>query len=386
MNIADQETQFRMTFLKLGFNNEKSKVAKFDKDRINQRFEQISLPECGSIPLQSITLDEIRQRSKRVVAVVFKGVDLTVDSFEYELKQPIGPKVQEIAGRIATLSNGYSNGLITLEKVTDQILGLYKKASRKVSILEIPVEPEKGKHSMSGCIIKGPLMVGGDIDKMLEKTPVFMENILLGDKYDGLSVGTYVHEVTHGLLDRHKGVVENYYNNEMLSIFMEKVAVDFIDNSSDKMLLKCYEVFRLADVKRKLSELATCKEGSVDYLENMGYIQSSLYAGVLFDRYSKSNTQEKAKILAQVRSVLNGKIKLSNFIRNQQLSLEGEEVFDYIDKVEGYATELKQRRKTVEDFEVSKMSSPEARMKAVTKGDKITGALLPEENSQSIEG
>jgi hypothetical protein len=138
-------------------------------------------------------------------------------------------------------------------------------------------------------------------------------------------------------------------------------------------------------VKKLLGELDTYKEGSVDYKDALKYIQSSLYAGILFDRYSKANGAQKQIILEQIKSVLNGQTKLNDFIKNQQLSLEGEEVFEYIDKVEGYAAELRTRRKTELDFEDSEMSTPEMKMKAVSNGDKIASDLLPQENSQKKE-
>ena len=128
------------------------------------------------------------------------------------------------------------------------------------------------------------------------------------------------------------------------------------------------------------------KESSPNYKDSLKYIQSSLYAGILFDKYSKATDVQKKAVLDQIKLVLNGKIKLNDFIKNQQLTIEGEEVFEYIDKIERYATELNERRKTELDFEASKMSTEEMQMKAVTDGAKIASELQLKENSQTKDG
>ena len=61
-------------------------------------------------------------------------------------------------------------------------------------------------------------------------------------------------------------------------------------------------------------------------------------------------------------------------------------MFEYIDKIERYATELNERRKTELDFEASKMSTEEMQMKAVTDGAKIASELQLKENSQTKDG
>lgn len=377
----NKENNFKIRFIKLGFDERKSQVAKFDRGRIKERLEQINLSDSGTIPLPSITLDEVKTETKRVLSTLYQGVGLKVDVFEDELQRPN----QEVMNEYKRLNALYGLGKMTSAEVTDKMLMIYKRIAKKARVFDIPVNPAEERDSMQGETVKGPLMMVGDVIAMAKKAPVYMENIYLGDRYDKLSVGTYTHEITHVLLDRHKSVVGNYYNDEFLSIFMEKVAVDQVDKSPEKFLVKCSEVHRLADVKKLLGELDTYKEGSADYKDALKYIQSSLYAGILFDRYSKANEEQKQIILEQIKSVLNGKTKLNDFMKNQQLSLEGEEVFEYIDKVEGYTAELRTRRKTELDFEASEMSTEEMKMRAVFDGDKIASDLLPEENSQKKE-
>ena len=381
-NVAESEEMFKLRFIKLGFDERKSQVAKFNKDRIQKRLEQISLPESGTIPLEVTTLDEVKTETKKLVSTLYQGVGLRIDLFEDESQKPN----QELIRESQRLNMLYKLGKITIADVTNNMLKMYQRIAKKAKIFDIPIKPAEGMDSMQGQTTKGPLIMIGDTVTMAKETPIYMESIYLGDKYDKLSIGTYMHEITHALLDRHKGVVENYYNDEFLSIFMEKVSVDQIDTSSNNFLVKCSEVYRLANVKKLLGKVDMYKESSPNYKDSLKYIQSSLYAGILFDRYSKATDVQKKAVLDQIKLVLNGKIKLNDFIKNQQLTIEGEEVFEYIDKIERYATELNERRKTELDFEASKMSTEEMQMKAVTDGAKIASELQLKENSQTKDG
>ena len=381
-NVAESEEMFKLRFIKLGFDERKSQVAKFNKDRIQKRLEQISLPESGTIPLEVTTLDEVKTETKKLVSTLYQGVGLRIDLFEDESQKPN----QELIRESQRLNMLYKLGKITIADVTNNMLKMYQRIAKKAKIFDIPIKPAEGMDSMQGQTTKGPLIMIGDTVTMAKETPIYMESIYLGDKYDKLSIGTYMHEITHALLDRHKGVVENYYNDEFLSIFMEKVSVDQIDTSSNNFLVKCSEVYRLANVKKLLGKVDMYKESSPNYKDSLKYIQSSLYAGILFDKYSKATDVQKKAVLDQIKLVLNGKIKLHDFIKNQQLTIEGEEVFEYIDKIERYATELNERRKTELDFEASKMSTEEMQMKAVTDGAKIASELQLKENSQTKDG
>ena len=381
-NVAESEEMFKLRFIKLGFDERKSQVAKFNKDRIQKRLEQISLPESGTIPLEVTTLDEVKTETKKLVSTLYQGVGLRIDLFEDESQKPN----QELIRESQILNMLYKLGKITIADVTNNMLKMYQRIAKKAKIFDIPIKPAEGMDSMQGQTTKGPLIMIGDTVTMAKETPIYMESIYLGDKYDKLSIGTYMHEITHALLDRHKGVVENYYNDEFLSIFMEKVSVDQIDTSSNNFLVKCSEVYRLANVKKLLGKVDMYKESSPNYKDSLKYIQSSLYAGILFDKYSKATDVQKKAVLDQIKLVLNGKIKLNDFIKNQQLTIEGEEVFEYIDKIERYATELNERRKTELDFEASKMSTEEMQMKAVTDGAKIASELQLKENSQTKDG
>ena len=288
-NVAESEEMFKLRFIKLGFDERKSQVAKFNKDRIQKRLEQISLPESGTIPLEVTTLDEVKTETKKLVSTLYQGVGLRIDLFEDESQKPN----QELIRESQRLNMLYKLGKITIADVTNNMLKMYQRIAKKAKIFDIPIKPAEGMDSMQGQTTKGPLIMIGDTVTMAKETPIYMESIYLGDKYDKLSIGTYMHEITHALLDRHKGVVENYYNDEFLSIFMEKVSVDQIDTSSNNFLVKCSEVYRLANVKKLLGKVDMYKESSPNYKDSLKYIQSSLYAGILFDKYSKATDVQK---------------------------------------------------------------------------------------------
>ena len=68
----------------------------------------------------------------------------------------------------------------------------------------------------------------------------------------------YVHEMTHALVNRNKGIVKNMLLNEMLPMFMEKVASYDLNNELlDKVILN-----RLLSTKRALDNIDNSKNNS----------------------------------------------------------------------------------------------------------------------------
>lgn len=281
--MEEADNNFHLKLFKLGLEGKKSKKEDFDSTKLAEKLEKIDFPQIGGIPLKSITLDEVKEKTKQIVSVLYKGVGLKVDIFEDELKNTNPEIVKEFQKSKALL------GIKKLNKagMTENMLRAYKRLSKKGSVFDIPVYTVAGVHSMAGDTNKGPLFICGDAVLMAKKAPVYMESITLGGKCDPLSIGTYLHEITHCLIDRHKGVVENFYNDEFLSIFVEKSAVDCVDTSPDKFFVKCSEVYRLAYTKEQLLKTNSSKKITPELLEELKYIQSALYTGI--KSFTKNN-------------------------------------------------------------------------------------------------
>ena len=89
---------------------------------------------------------------------------------------------------------------------------VYLDNSKRVNVFDIPVLEDSEASPIIGESMEGPKIVLGNKGMdFLRKMPILAEIISLGTKdLNELAIATYAHELTHLLVNRHKGVVENF--------------------------------------------------------------------------------------------------------------------------------------------------------------------------------
>ncbi len=340
INNTTETSNFMARFYKLGFDKSKMKLANFDREKITRMLNEITLIKSGNIEFSEKKLDDLVGIAKKVLYVLLPNVNLKVNKFDNELDGVQTKNKTELQEYFTKLLEDYKKGEINEELVGELLLLQYEKLSTKGSVFTVPVIKNKELDSMQGGTLKGPCILGSSIET-IKKSPVYSEAIYLGAKSPNiLSIGTYAHEIMHNLIDRHKASVENYYNDELIPIFMEKVVTDKVDKSPNKRAVKASEIHRLYHTRELLNKVITDDISDIEIFEAYKYIQSTLYAGILYDIYSNSSEEEKNKILLYVKNILSGNIKVNDIIDAYELSLDGPEVDKYIDKVGSYVKEF----------------------------------------------
>lgn len=350
----DEKKQFLALFYKLGFDPEKTsfQIEESVLNKIKSRMSTIDFSLTKNEKLQHKTMSEVISKTRKEFLSFFQGISLKVDLFDLEYDPYDGSikdskNISSLRAKYRELMQLFNSKKISANQVYEELLEEYKSHSKKGSIFQIPIIEKKENTEMIGLTHKGPLICPGDRE-ILERVPVYMEAIFLGTKeINLLNVGTYAHELTHALLDRHKGVVENYYNDELLSIFMEKLFVDALDTSKNKRVLKISEIRRLENLKIAFNELENSEGES--YYSHLKYIQSTLYAGILFDKYSRASKEEKDKMIKLIGEILNGRRKVNDLLQEEQIDLSEDVINQYIGKVESYCKEIE--GKSDQDYE-----------------------------------
>ena len=178
--------------------------------------------------------------------------------------------------------------------------------------LEIPHVYVPG-HTMEGETQK-PLLLVPD-ENYLKKSPVIFSSIQLGNNITKISTATYIHEITHTQLESIKGSVRDYYNKEVLSILMEKIAIYKQDKDayiiSDRMRLR-----HLFECLVMLNYSKTHSIPQQEIIERETYIISILKAYKLYDLYVGSNENTKKEILANIQRIFDGELVLEDFLTN----------------------------------------------------------------------
>lgn len=192
------------------------------------------------------------------------------------------------------------------------------------SPFEIPVELVSG-HSMVGETEK-PLCVCPQ-PGFKEKILIPFARITLGDNLTQLSIATYIHEIAHVLTESHIGYAEDFYNKEVISIFLEKLAALELDPSGEllkisermrfKFLSELLNLYKNADmiIKLKLeTEENLCKTSC--------YVNSTLLATKLFDNYQKMRKQkDKDKLLQKIQKVFDGELTVEELLTQEDVTL-----------------------------------------------------------------
>ena len=184
-------------------------------------------------------------------------------------------------------------------------------------------------------LVKGNSMIG-EIQKplVLCPEPGFKENIQtpfstieLGDNLTALSTATYIHEISHSQTESIPGYAESYHLKEVISIFLEKLAI--LEQDSTGTLLRMSEQARFAYCNEVLQRLKNApllrKIGSytsAQALEDSMYIKSTLLATKLFDNYQKARKpKEKQKILSGIQSVFDGQQTIEELLLKQGITI-----------------------------------------------------------------
>lgn len=143
--------------------------------------------------------------------------------------------------------------------------------------------------------------------------------IVLGGTCSILTKDRYVHEMTHTLLNKEKGSVENKLDRELLPIFMEKLSSK--EQSSDILDVENYN--RVVSTNDNINNLETSiKNNTADYrtFNNMGYILSTVLSSDLFEKYEKRDDKVKKEMINSIKNIFKGKTSLEETLKKYDIN------------------------------------------------------------------
>ena len=349
MNIQNRNVK-KLMYAKLGFTSFNLEMEAEEIDRIEEELEHMTLLEAKDYDLPRKNLKEITAELRGLRKKLFDQIGMQVDSYPLEYELLSGKFTEATKGLMSTVNKIkllFAQRKITTDaQINAEMKKEYKRGCVKKNVLDIPILEDPDSYPTEARCVKGPMVLAGNATKeFVSDMPVLAEGIYLGTKeLNELAIGTYAHELTHLLVDRHKRVVGNYLNDEILSVFKEKEAMYLYDQSEDKHLYKIWEVCRLRNIKDNIKLYREATD-EYDRREHLRYIQSSLYSGILFDKYINGTDEEKKKIKAEMARVFNGNSTIKEMLNHLGITLNKEDIDRYMKKVQGYAEEMKKYEK-----------------------------------------
>ncbi|MBR3230028.1 MAG: hypothetical protein IKF91_04290 [Bacilli bacterium] len=261
---------------------------------------ELNIPFCPK--------NEIIKAGRYIIDKHFGNLDLRVrfadgDDMESQLYAIFGPnptpdKYEDIIR--------YLNNQIRLLRVTD--IPVYLNCS----------------HKANGYVSSTYFYEINDMEEeYFKKLPDCVREIGLEGPCNEDTKCTYVHEMAHALINRHKGSIQNLLNTEAFSIFMEKVAAGDLD--SEGKLLDFKEIDRLLQIKQNILDNEVLEYNERNFLgalQDKQYIISTLHATALFNTYSKSNKKVKKEIDTSLGKVICGEETLESVLDRYEASLD----------------------------------------------------------------
>ena len=142
---------------------------------------------------------------------------------------------------------------------------------------------------------------------------IAFEPIIIKDTITKLSYGGIGHEIVHTQIEKNPNLLTNYYNREVLSIFVEMI----ISNSLDDKTLDNIMRYRFQNVYECIVDLSYYGDvifTSDKIFQFRCYLSSSLKALHLYDIYINSNREKRVEILSLVEDVFRDKITVEDFL------------------------------------------------------------------------
>lgn len=199
------------------------------------------------------------------------------------------------------------------EMSMDEFLAYQMSFIKRIDSVFVPIDLD---NSIDSSFDKVILMLNDN--NYLKKVPVIMTNVYLNQRDVNINV-SYMHEQTHLLLDRNKGIVDDFLKTEVLSIFMEKVSALRLD-SSEKLLANV-ELMRQVHTKFILASLGKYNVDLILSYELKKYIISAALADIMFNQYYSLSNIDRKCYLEEVEKILSNKKVLDDFLDEQNISV-----------------------------------------------------------------
>ena len=212
--------------------------------------------------------------------------------------------------------------LSTLFYNKDDFIKVYNDAAKMISPFKLPIKYKKA-NIFDGCLSTSILLrEDAENDDYLDKLNLYFQHIELPKKVTELSIPSYVHEITHALIESHKGLTHEFYNSEVLPIFNELLYAYLHNNDMLKVLISnrlnsIYNSFN-SIYEYNNNEGHNAIENKVytefDYHVDIKYLLSTLKAFCLLASLTDEEFISSSYIIHQAARVFEGHRSVEEFL------------------------------------------------------------------------
>ena len=212
----------------------------------------------------------------------------------------------------------------------NKLADIYNSLPSMVSPFDIPIEG-MNSHSFKGYTIAQLLSVDDPKfhQDILKRINVYFDRIKISNNLNEITLNSYIHELTHTQTMSNKGIIEDMYNSEVLSIFNELLFAYHKDIRlfyiyMNKTINSLFQTFTRFYIDFKNVNYNTNKIYSVSFDTHYDYryLVSVLKAMNLLTIYINSNQKIRNEIIANINQVFDGDKTLETVLDHFDVSTE----------------------------------------------------------------
>ena len=156
---------------------------------------------------------------------------------------------------------------------------------------------------------------------------IYYKSLSLPKNMTEITKLAYTHEIAHSQLNHVRGIIKEFYNTEVVSIFLELVHA--LELNDGEYILTAHDSIRLgSELKTIIEELNKYYDRKEEpelkkvLIEGSLYLQSTLQAYNLFFRYYFGSIQIKKELLQNIQRLFNQELSLEELLSNLDISVE----------------------------------------------------------------
>lgn len=195
----------------------------------------------------------------------------------------------------------------------------FNTRAQNVDMLNIPLNLIQKEERTGSALLCAPVPEDRSLINMIKNIP---SQIDITGPSDYLTAIIYEHELVHLLLRRHKGSIEDYYHDEVLPMFLEKVFA--LKNDQTENLLATMETFRIRGHQLEHKLIKTNKEIFDERAHQ--HLISGLIANLMFSRYYNETPIGRRNMLDEIEKVLNGEKTTEEMLKDQSIEISSSEL------------------------------------------------------------
>lgn len=193
--------------------------------------------------------------------------------------------------------------------------------SRQIHPFDLPVKFIS--ESITECMVVQNTTYIDNLE-FLRNMKLSYKEIILPPTITSLTPSSYVHEITHTQLSHIKGIIREYYNSEVLSIFLEILSVH--ESPHRETLIPLQDAYRLTELYENISDLESYTQNikdisDEDLIEESKYSTSIIKAYGLFVEYYYGTPSLKKYILTSIQNIINGDLQLEELLDEFELDI-----------------------------------------------------------------